>query len=503
VEGTKVAPARTSKRTQQQLPAPPRIISRVIQVAAEPDSTAADLAALVGKDPMLTTQTLRAVNSAYYGLRREIDTVHHAVAFMGMSAVRNLVLCFGVRALVRPEEFHAFPLETFWECSVRRAVAAACIARRLGLPQPDEFFTLGLCQDIGVLAMLRQNPDRAEAYASRLDEPAAARLAAEHELGAGHDSVGGDLLALWKLPKDLTESVRFHHRPERAAESIRGRCSIALAAEALADLLQVREKSAALEAAGVHLEELRLDPGLLRELIDEIVADVADAAEMLQLSVGTQPCYDEIIAKASDALVELSLTQVVDPTGDRQRTAELIQRNEELRREAATDPLTGLANRRLLDDALARDLAQAQRQGSQVSVLLLDIDHFKKFNDRHGHQAGDRVLCEVAGAVRQLVRKSDVCARYGGEELAVVLPFTDRSGARTVAERMRQAVSDMSVTWKGKQLSVTVSVGGATVPGTSAESAAEDALRAADEALFRAKEEGRDRVCWYPFAGSG
>jgi diguanylate cyclase (GGDEF)-like protein len=108
----------------------------------------------------------------------------------------------------------------------------------------------------------------------------------------------------------------------------------------------------------------------------------------------------------------------------------------------------------------------------------------------------------VAGAIRQLVRKSDVCARYGGEELAVVLPFTDAEGARVVAERMRQAVADMSVTWKGEQLSVTVSIGGATVPGASSETASEKALRAADEALYRAKEEGRNRVCWNPVAGA-
>jgi diguanylate cyclase (GGDEF)-like protein len=344
---------------------------------------------------------------------------------------------------------------------------------------------------------LRQNPECAGLYAARLDDPAAVRLKAEHESGPGHDALGADLLKLWKLPRDLTESVRFHHRPERAPSALRGRCAIALAAEALADLMQVQDKAAALEAAEAHLQELRLDPGLLRGIVDEVVADVAEAAEMLQLSVGDQPSYDDIIATASEALVNLSLSQMAEPTDDQRRSAELQQRNEELQRQAATDPLTGLANRRMLDDVLARELAQAQRQGSRVSVLLLDIDHFKKFNDTHGHQAGDRVLRKVADAIRQLVRKSDVCARFGGEELAVVLPFTIMEGARKVADRMRQAVNDLAVEWEGNRLSVTVSIGGVTLTGSATAAAAKEALRAADEAMYRAKEEGRNRVCWH------
>jgi len=178
-------------------------------------------------------------------------------------------------------------------------------------------------------------------------------------------------------------------------------------------------------------------------------------------------------------------------------TAELQQRNEELQHQAATDPLTGLANRRLLDEALQRELCQSSRQNSRVSLLLLDIDHFKVLNDTYGHQAGDLALRKVAGVVRQMIRKSDVCARFGGEEFAVILPFTDEAGARLVAERMRSGVDDLVMDWEGTRLRVAVSVGGVTVAGSDTAQTAVTVVRAADEALYRAKEEGRNRICWH------
>jgi diguanylate cyclase (GGDEF)-like protein len=297
--------------------------------------------------------------------------------------------------------------------------------------------------------------------------------------------------------------VRFHHRPGEAPEALRERCTLAFASEAIADLLQVQNKAFPLEEARKRFELLQMDPGLLRAVVDEVVDDVTNAAEMLQLRVGEQLRYDEIVSKASSALVSLSLSQAIPDeaskheSGERQmRAAELQRENEELARQAATDPLTGLANRRPLDETVVRELAQAERQQAMLSVLLLDIDHFKQFNDRHGHQAGDLVLRRVANTLRQRSRRSDLCARYGGEEFAVVLPFTNMAGASEVAERLLKAVSEMSVDWNETRLSVTVSIGGVTVNGESPLPEANQLLRMADEALYRAKRDGRNRVCW-------
>jgi len=157
---------------------------------------------------------------------------------------------------------------------------------------------------------------------------------------------------------------------------------------------------------------------------------------------------------------------------------------EETRRLALHDPLTALPNKRLLDIELERNSVLARRCGRPFSCLMLDIDHFKKFNDRYGHVAGDRLLQSVAKVIRVSLRESDFVARYGGEEFCVILPETGADKAAIVAGKLRSAVKEKT--------EVTVSLGVAAFdPGMAA---AADMVVAADKALYRAKDAGRDRV---------
>jgi diguanylate cyclase (GGDEF)-like protein len=168
---------------------------------------------------------------------------------------------------------------------------------------------------------------------------------------------------------------------------------------------------------------------------------------------------------------------------------------------ALQDPLTGLYNRRHLDERLASELAAAQRHRRPVSVLMVDVDLFKNVNDGHGHLAGDETLKMVAFVLRGAVRREDVLARYGGEEFVVVARETTLEGARALAERIRRAVERSHCTWQGQDLGVTVSIGvtvsvGLTeyVPGRSDR----EVLLAADRALYLAKQGGRNRVVALP-----
>jgi len=157
------------------------------------------------------------------------------------------------------------------------------------------------------------------------------------------------------------------------------------------------------------------------------------------------------------------------------------------------DPLTGLFNRRYLEESLDRELRRAQRRGLPVAVLMLDIDHFKRFNDTFGHDAGDLVLKDVATVLRTNCRAEDIACRYGGEELTLILPEMPLEAAQVKAERLGDAIRRLRVR-QGQQFlgSVTVSIGIAMFPAQGF--AARDVLRAADAALYRAKECGRDRV---------
>ncbi|WP_256261415.1 sensor domain-containing diguanylate cyclase [Pseudomonas gingeri] len=176
------------------------------------------------------------------------------------------------------------------------------------------------------------------------------------------------------------------------------------------------------------------------------------------------------------------------------RELRLRQRAEqELAQLAATDSLTGLANRRALDQVLAQEWARAQRSGKPLSLLMIDADHFKAFNDRHGHPVGDQALRQLAQVIDASIRRpGDMAARYGGEEFAVVLPETDAQGAWVLAQKIRTAMTAQAP-FKGDRLAITVSIGASTL-SPPAEGTVEQLLREADQALYQAKDNGRDQV---------
>lgn len=164
------------------------------------------------------------------------------------------------------------------------------------------------------------------------------------------------------------------------------------------------------------------------------------------------------------------------------------------RRAAITDGLTGLRSRRYLEQALSTEAARVRRSGDPLSMLLLDIDHFKKVNDTYGHHGGDRVLVEVARRLRSLARPGDLVARYGGEEFAVLLRDTDPARGREIAERIRHGIAAAPIAVGDNRLHrVTISLGVAGMAATSEENV-DDLVLAADRALYAAKDAGRNQV---------
>ena len=170
-----------------------------------------------------------------------------------------------------------------------------------------------------------------------------------------------------------------------------------------------------------------------------------------------------------------------------------IRLREALRSQSIRDPLTGLYNRRYLEEMLERETRRAVRAEHGLGVLMLDLDHFKKFNDTYGHDAGDTVLRETASFLLKSVRAEDIVCRFGGEEFIVILPVADLKVTQARAERIRSRLRELQVLHQGQPLGmVTVSVGVAELPehGTSPKAL----IEAADAALYHAKREGRDRV---------
>ncbi|HEY8582091.1 MAG TPA: diguanylate cyclase, partial [Capillimicrobium sp.] len=229
-------------------------------------------------------------------------------------------------------------------------------------------------------------------------------------------------------------------------------------------------------------------------------AETADDGEAHALSVPM------LGSERAEVLGLLSVSRAGEPFGERERelmaylagtaaiSIENVGLHEAVQRQAVTDELTGLYNHRRFQEALVGETDRAKRFGQPMSLVMLDIDNFKRVNDTHGHQAGDEVLREVARVLRETSREIDAPARYGGEELAVVLPQTDMEGAFLLAERVRTGIEALEVSLGGTRepLRVTASLGVASLPETADEPRA--LLAAADAALYDAKRSGKNKT---------
>jgi diguanylate cyclase (GGDEF)-like protein len=255
------------------------------------------------------------------------------------------------------------------------------------------------------------------------------------------------------------------------------------------------------------------DPGRLEELLSAIESELAGRGGLVEAKAGEAAAFGVSLGGRDEQERILAIARRDGAFGARERellgtlaeqAAVCLQNlalHERVQRLAAIDDLTGLLNHRRLREVLEREVRRARRYGTPLALVMLDVDDFKRVNDRHGHQQGDRVLRAVADVVRGSVREVDLAARYGGEELAVVLPQMGLEGARAVAERMRMAITGVRVpTPDGGTLSVTASLGVAAIDRAS--STYDDLIAAADAALYRAKRTGKNRVVVHEAPGA-
>ncbi|WP_207210122.1 GGDEF domain-containing protein [Lichenibacterium ramalinae] len=202
----------------------------------------------------------------------------------------------------------------------------------------------------------------------------------------------------------------------------------------------------------------------------------------LYLAIDAGPIYDD----SGSLIAVVETVRDITAQHEQQRTLATL---------AAKDALTGLANRRTFDETLMAEVRRASRAGSPLSLLMLDVDCFKSFNDTYGHQRGDACLKAVAEAIQGAVKRAgDTVARYGGEEFSVILPDTDQSGAAITAQRIRRAVENLGLGHRGSSAAavVTVSLGAATAVLDSLD--AGELVKAADAALYCSKRAGRNRI---------
>ncbi|MBL4684601.1 MAG: diguanylate cyclase [Nannocystaceae bacterium] len=468
------------------------VATKILQMAVREDCSAEEIGQVVIGDPALGLRVLALVNSSAFSLRNRVSDVKQAVALLGVRGLRNLALSLVVSDMAPVGAEGRVLLAN----SLRRALAAQGIARALGVRQTDSYFTAGLFLDVGLLSSARDDL----AYVAEIARgPAAHRVVRERAAGnVAHPTAGAELAQKYNLPEETVQAIACHHDEEIPTEPLAKACWLA---ERFAGVFEggdmLGAKNAALAAA--------LDVGISSEDADEIFESIPEwvrtSAEAFDRDIGEQPDLEALVEDANKSLVSMNqhyetLVRQLQTLIDEKAVleTELRAANSRLAAEATTDELTGLPNKRALQQTMTRDLARASRQEQPLSLVVIDVDHFKKFNDTWGHSTGDVVLRNVGALLLDFVRAGDVPARYGGEEFVVVLPNTDEEGSEIAAERLRVRLEAMVVEGPEGPLAVTASFGVATVRGPGCEHEAKNLFDRADAALYVAKENGRNQV---------
>lgn len=465
---------------------------QIVQAAARPNITVTELVNLCQRDPALVARLLAYVNQSGIGLNRRVSSVAHAVSLLGIRGTRNVALSTCVSDMAPTSEDG----DAILTVCLRRAVAAKLIAEILQLGNPDDFFTLGLLMDVGLLIKARTDP-RAAAELAR--SPAATRITLERAAGQeDHAKLANRLARAWVGDIELSNALLQHHDKEPVRSDFG---MVAWLSEHLAgvfecpDVLQARR--VALEAgASVGVAAQDVDD-LLRRVPEVLLATGA----FFERDVGPQPDIEALVRDAQAAILELNrnyhevLSNLEAVLKEKERLAsELASASEKLENLALADSLTHLANGRAFQGSLARDVARADRQATAIAILIVDIDDLKLINERCTQDAGDAALLAVAQILVQATRVSDLVARLGSDEFALILPNTDVPGAHVVAERIRKAAEEREIETPSGPIRVTVSLGLSMTHGPGCRGREQALFDAAAEALHIAKQSGKNCV---------
>jgi len=504
----------TAPKNIKDFPTLPGMAFKIIQLALEPDVSLQKLANAIMGDVALAGRILKVVNSPYYGLSRQVSSVPEAVVLLGLNMVKNAALSLSVMDAFKnslDQNSYGFLLNR----SLNSAVAAEAIAEASSLIPRDEAFLVGLFADLGLFMVALSEPElfgncREEAEQRGVD----IATAIEESLRLNHTRLGLELAAHWSLPGHIRTAIEFHRRPDEAIAA--GVDSQAfhnvviahlgcLASEIYTDWGKTLRIGLFKKGFQQYLQKSEAEA---EELLEGLAGRLDKAAASFNIAIPPPRTYTHILEDANAELGKINIRyeqmyrQLMAQTTELNRkneelsalTRQLDDKNRQLQALATQDGLTGLYNHRYFQEILARQFSQARRYGNGLALVMLDIDHFKSFNDNYGHQFGDAVLKELAVLLTRTVRESDVVARYGGEEFAIVLVQTDLAGACKAAEKVRIAVEKHSLRREpGQDVRFTISLGVASLTVETRDAGV--LIQRADQQLYRAKRNGRNRVC--------
>jgi diguanylate cyclase (GGDEF)-like protein len=484
------------------LPSPPSIALKILEAVREEDNSFDDLAQIIKSDPSLSIRILKVANSSLYGLSRPVSSLSQATSLIGTDALKNIALSFVIVQEFQNAPQGSFDLDHFWRRAITAAVAAEILGNAVGHRDPD-LFVSGLLQDIGVLILFISQTD---SYITVLDEK---RVSGEstsatekNQFGFDHTEVGYFLLNSWNLPESINQPIRYHHAAEDAEASFQDSARVLGCADMIAAMYHsTHSNQKSMEVHSVADKQWQLSGEEVDELIDKVGEQSREILELFAIDPGKIKPFSQIMQDANEELGELNFSyeQIVLELKQAKQNAdqlavELQQANSKFRELAYRDGLTGVYNHRYFQKVFKTEIERAVRYKHPVSLLMLDIDFFKKVNDTYGHTVGDDILRDVSAVFVRLVRNCDIVARYGGEEFTIILPDTGATGAKVLSQRLRRGVEQEKFDSGGQLISVTISIGISSTDMEGMDPTRASLIECSDQALYKAKENGRNRV---------
>ncbi|HEV8551076.1 MAG TPA: diguanylate cyclase [Polyangiaceae bacterium] len=465
---------------------------QIVQASLKESTALTTLASLAESDPGFAVRVLSLVNSAAFGIGRKITDVKQAAALLGVRGLRNIGLQLALTDMIPQSEVGNVLLTS----CLRRATACRVLAQATGRGDLDGHFTAGLFLDLGMLSRLRSDPT---GTLELVRLPAKNRVIFERSLGSeDHAELGCILAADFHLSGEVVEAIAGHH-DARAPESPLAK--LAWVAERVAARFEGGDLGQLADEAYAAMGLLGLDRATADRITQEVPALAAAAAHGLGCENIDEKVIGATLLDVNRSLAALNqsyeamVRRLEALISEKEELAKsLSEANARLESLAMSDPLTGLANRRAVEVALNRDLARADREKTWISVVTLDVDHFKRVNDTHGHATGDQVLVALSQLLKTGLRAGDLAGRIGGEEFLTILPDTDPDGARVAAERLRARIAAERLPLPDGELGFTASLGVASLRGPGCLRASAALVERADAALYEAKHGGRNRV---------
>ncbi len=497
--------------TSAQLPTLPVVASRLLQLTAQEDTAFSDIVALISQDVALSAKILKVANSAFYGFPRQIVSINQAVSLLGINAVQSLVLSFTFLSLGKKQEKGLFNLNQFWESSLVGATAAKLIAEQVPPVNAEEMFTIGLLQNIGQLIFSLTVPSKYDQILQRLTVAGetSCEIALEKEfLALPHTTFGFEVARVWGLPPALQTAIHYHHDPTAYPGADQQQLLI-IKIVYLADLAARIFHSPTPERYHTQFHDqaqqlLDLDDLQRTTILKNIHREISKAAHFFNMRITPVRPVTEIIQEANIrlSLLHLSYEEMNRELINAKKTLQklkkqLSEKNRQLEQLAHIDGLTEINNHRFFQQFLHTEINRAIGNEGPISLLLADIDHFKKCNDTYGHQTGDFILKELCRIAKASIREYDVMARYGGEEFVFVLPETPSVGALNVANKLCRIIAEHDFFDGVNQYQVTISIGVASAFPSSTAFNQNEFIAMADAALYTAKNRGRNQVVLY------